>query len=80
VIARERTLALGEDPRQPTRPLPKLLDAHQPIAHVALAARRELRLEGDDLGVEPGELGLELAFRLRRLDPIDCDRLQLAAE
>ena len=48
MVALERALALGEDAGQAARPFPQLLHMHQAIADVALAAGRQLRLEGHD--------------------------------
>ena len=62
-------------------PLAELLDAHQPIADVVGAARRQLGLERHDLGVEPGERRLQLALGLRTASTaVDLDRLELAAQ
>jgi hypothetical protein len=57
-----------------------LFDQHQAVGDVALTACREIGLERHDVGVEAGQLGLELAFGADGVDPVGRDRLQLGAQ
>ena len=80
VIAFERSLALGEHAGEAAGALAQLLHEHQPVADVVLATRRQLGLERHDLGVEPGERGLQLTVGARRFDAVDLDRLELGPQ
>ena len=80
LIAFERTLPLGEDPREAASPLAELLDLPQALADIARAARRQLCLERHDLGVELGEARLQLALGAHGLDAAGRDRLELGPQ
>ena len=78
VIAFERAFAFGEDAGQAAGALAELLDLHQPVADVVLAARRQLGLDRHDLGVELGELGLHVGFQPHGIDAVGGDHLEFA--
>ena len=53
-VTLQRTTPLGEHGGQPACTLAELFDPHEPIAAVALAARRQLGFDRHDPGVETG--------------------------
>ena len=62
-VALEAAAPLGEHARQASGPLAKLLGAHERVAEIESAVRAETSLSRDYLGVEMGELGLEVGLR-----------------
>ena len=79
-VALHRPATFAEDRSQPACPLAQLLDAHQPVADVVLAAHRELALDRHHGGVESRQLALQLALELVRADLVGGERLQLGAQ
>ena len=65
-VALERPAAFGDHRAETTCPLAQLLDLHQPVAEVVVAACAELGAGSQDVGVQRGELRLQPAPRRRR--------------
>ena len=77
LVAFERSASLDEHGSKAAGAFAELLDAHETVAHVALASSRQLRLDGHHLGVERGERGLQLGLCRRAVEARRRQRLEL---